>query len=390
MQITLNTDNDNNDDDVLNVCCEADTKWLVSYRDKLYGAFYARAAGCTLGAPVEGWTSTRMENYAAQLGVTFPLTDYWPDTPTPNVIRYLEESMPNYLKGNITRVPCDDDIGYVLLSLFIVEESPRKRDFTTEDVANSWLKYITVCFTAEEVALRNLKRGISWDKAAEVDNSFDEWIGADIRCDGYAYINPGDPKTAADMAERDALISHRDNGVYGSRYFAAVIADAFTSSNIKQSLFRGLDFIPQTCELSEGLRWALDLWDSVDNYKNAMQLVDKRYPDMAFVHTINNACLTVFALALGGEDISKIIANAVAMAHDCDCTAATAGSIAGATYGLKKLDPKWYTSFNNKVGSYFNGEKEYFISDILTRFEKIANLNPNPQQKNKNQTTENI
>jgi ADP-ribosylglycohydrolase len=343
-----------------------------SYRDKLYGAFYARAAGCTLGAPVEGWASERMERYAAELGVSFPLTDYWPSTPTPNVIRYLEEAMPNYLKGNITRIPCDDDIGYVLLSLFIVEESPNKRCFTTEDVANSWLKYLTVCFTAEEVAFLNLKKGISWDKAAEVDNPFDEWIGADIRCDGYAYINPGDPKSAADMAECDAWVSHRGNGVYGSRYFAAVIADVFASSNVKQSLVCGLDFIPKDCELAEGLRWALGLWDVVGDYKNAVRLVDERYPDMPFVHTINNACLTVFALAVGGDDISKVIANAVAMAHDCDCTAATAGSIAGAAYGLKKLDPKWYECFNNRVGSYFNGEKEYLVSDILSRFEALA------------------
>jgi ADP-ribosylglycohydrolase len=280
--------------------------------------------------------------------------------------------MPNYLKGNITRIPCDDDIGYVLLSLFIVEESPNKHNFTTADVANSWLKYITVCFTAEEVALLNLKKGIPWDKAAEVDNPFNEWIGADIRCDGYAYINPGDPKTAADMAERDALVSHRGNGVYGSRYFAAVIADVFTSNNINQSLIRGLDFIPENCELAKGLRWALDFWNSVDNYKDAIRLVDERYPNMPFVHTINNACLTVFALALGGDDISKVIANAVALAHDCDCTAATAGSIVGAAYGFKKLDPKWHKCFNNRVGSYFNGEKEYLISDILSRFEMLA------------------
>ena len=345
---------------------------FVGYRDKLYGAFYARAAGCTLGAPVEGWSSERMERYAAELGVVFPLIDYWPASPTPNVVRYLEESMSNYLKGNIVRVPCDDDIGYVLLSLFIVEESSRGRGFTTEDVASSWLKYITVCFTAEEVALRNLKSGICWDRAAEVGNSFVEWIGADIRCDGYAYINPGDPRTAADMAERDAWISHRGNGVYGSRYFAAVIADVFMSNNVRQSLVRGLDFIPKDCDLAKGLCWALDVWDSVGDYKNAIRLVDERYSDMVFVHTINNACLTVFALALGGEDISKVIANAVAMAHDCDCTAATAGSIAGAAYGLKRLDPKWYKCFNNKVGSYFNGAKEYLISDILTRFEKLA------------------
>jgi len=343
---------------------------LDNYRDKLAGAFYARAAGCTLGAPVEGWTPEKMREYAAQLGVDFPLTDYWPDIPNPEDLRYGCEPFSKYLKGNLTRVPCDDDIGYTMLSLFIVEENGW--DFTTKGVGESWLKHLPFACTAEEVALRNLKNGIPWDMAAEVDNPYSEWIGADIRCDGYAWVNPGNPVTATDMAQRDAWISHRGNGVYGARYFAAVIADAFASSDVHKSLVRGLDFIPKDCELADGLRWTIDLWDSVGDYQNAARLVDERYPGMHWVHTVNNACLTVFALALGGEDIGKVIANAVAMAHDCDCTAATAGSVAGAAYGLQRLDPKWYECFNDRVGSYFHGEKEHSVSDILARYERLA------------------
>ena len=90
------------------------------------------------------------------------------------------------------------------------------------------------------------------------------------------------------------------------------------------------------------------------------------------MHTINNACLTVFALALGGEDIGKCFSNAVAMAYDCDCTAATAGSIAGACYGMKALDKKWYECFGDRVCSFYNGPREYSISDLLARYEKMA------------------
>ncbi|HBR31801.1 MAG TPA: ADP-ribosylglycohydrolase family protein, partial [Clostridiales bacterium] len=97
-----------------------------------------------------------------------------------------------------------------------------------------------------------------------------------------------------------------------------------------------------------------------------------RYPGMNNVHTINNACLTIFALALGKRDIGKTIANAVAMAHDCDCTAATAGSVAGACYGMDCLDVHWYKPFGDTVGSYFNGKPEYSITDLLGRFEKFA------------------
>lgn len=42
-------------------------------------------------------------------------------------------------------------------------------------------------------------------------------------------------------------------------------------------------------------------------------------------------------------------------AHDNDCTAATAGSIAGACLGTAALDGKWYAPFGGRIRSYFNG-----------------------------------
>ena len=43
------------------------------YRDRLKGAFFARMAGCTLGAPVEGWSIDQMEEYAQKLSKRLPL-----------------------------------------------------------------------------------------------------------------------------------------------------------------------------------------------------------------------------------------------------------------------------------------------------------------------------
>ncbi|MDD4125503.1 MAG: ADP-ribosylglycohydrolase family protein [Eubacteriales bacterium] len=344
---------------------------LVNYRNKLKAAFLGRAAGCTLGAPVEGWTLSQIEDYAAKLGIEFPCNDYWPATPYSDDKRYIMQTFKDYTKPYLNAIPCDDDIGYTLLSLFIAEEG-HGINFTLEDVKNAWLKYITECYTAERAALDNLLKGIPAEKAAEIDNPWDELIGADIRCDGYGYMSPGNPQLAAKMAETDAYISHRKNGIYGSRYFAAVISSAFVTNDVKASLYEGLKYIPDSCELAEGLRWALDIWDKVGDYKNAAALIDERYPDMHVVHTINNACLTVFGLALGGTDFGRVIGNCVAMAHDCDCTAATAGSIMGAAYGMDCLDEKWYAPFGDRVNSYFNGPDFYKISDILKRYEALA------------------
>lgn len=342
---------------------------ITDYRDRLRAAMLSRFAGCTLGAPVEGWSNSQMRAYAEAIGGTFPPRDYWQMHPQPMMPRY-NELFRSYTKPFLDHVPGDDDIGYTFLSLLCVEKYGR--DFTLHDVGENWLRYMTIAWTAEEIALKNLKNGIPASKCAEVDNPYSDWIGADIRCDGYAYMNPCDIGEAARMAETDALISHRGEGVYGSVYFAAAISAAFGCDDIREALETALGYIPNDSEMHTAVRFAFDTAGDIHTPEDAISAVDARYPGMSTVHTLNNAVLTIYSLLCFGEKITDIISNCVAMAHDCDCTAATAASIAGACYGMKALDAHWYTPFGDKVSSYFNDEGVYSINDLLSRFEAVA------------------
>ena len=51
-------------------------------------------------------------------------------------------------------------------------------------------------------------------------------LGALIRADGFGYACAGDPRKAAELAYRDAYLTHRRNGIYGEMLFAAAIAAA--------------------------------------------------------------------------------------------------------------------------------------------------------------------
>ncbi len=62
-----------------------------TYREKLEGALLARMAGCTLGAPVEGWPVAKMEDLARENGEPFPPVDYWTRVPAPFEKRYRIE-----------------------------------------------------------------------------------------------------------------------------------------------------------------------------------------------------------------------------------------------------------------------------------------------------------
>ena len=95
------------------------------YREKLAGALLGRMAGCTLGAPVEGWPIRRMENLARENGDPFPPVEYWKYVPEPFELRYDVSPIEAYTRTKMAGVPVDDDITYTLLGLLILEELDR-------------------------------------------------------------------------------------------------------------------------------------------------------------------------------------------------------------------------------------------------------------------------
>lgn len=342
----------------------------VIYRDKLEGSLLGRLAGCTLGAPVELWSIEDMNSLANENGDTFPPEDYWSNVPNPLDLRYEFSTRESYTRDKLNGVPVDDDIVYTLLGLLITES--HGTNFTTNNVGESWLRYLPYACTAEDITLKNLKAGHSAMTAGEIDNPYDELIGADIRSDPWGYMAPGWPEFAAEMAYRDAYISHRKNGIYGEMFFSAAISAAFTVDNPLDALKIGLSEIPKDCELANAINWAFDLAPKITNYQEARNAVDERFNGMHKVHTINNACLTLWGLKIGGTDLTKVIGETVAMGLDNDCTAATAGSIVGAVVGKSKIAEHWYRNFNDTIHSYLIGHPSFSIIDILDRFNKQA------------------
>lgn len=336
------------------------------YQERLEGALLSRFAGCTLGAIVEFWNVKDMEDWANYIGDTFPPVDYWSKIKNPPELRYGKSPCAAYTRDGLNGVPVDDDITYTLLGLLIAEDFGV--DFTTDDVGKAWLEYLPYACTAEDIALRNLKAGVPAMKAGEIDNPYCQWIGADIRSDPWAYIAPAYPEKAAAMAYHDAYISHRRNGIYGEMFFSAAQSAAFAVDNAVDALKIGLTEIPKCCNLYKDVEWALEAGKEIKNYKEARLAVEEHFKGMSGVHTNNNACLTIFGLMIGGNDVTKVISETVAMGMDNDCTAATAGSIVGAIVGKKGVPVHWYKSFNNTVYSYMINQEKFQIDDLIRRF----------------------
>ena len=353
----------------------ADRKLWTSFDEPVYinrlkGALLGRMAGCTLGAPVEFWSIDAMESWAKWIGDEFPNTNYWSSIKNPNDLRYGYSPCNNYTLQGIDGVPVDDDITYTLLGLLIAEDYGL--NFDTDGVGKSWLKYLPYACTAEDIALKNLKKGIPASECGDIDNPSVQWIGADIRSDPFGYLAPGLPEKAAEMAYYDAYISHRRNGIYGEMFFSAAIAAAFATGDPFEAINKALCEIPVECALYKDMLWALEVKNSIRDYRHARSTVDEKFKGMSGVHTNNNAALTVFGLELGKDNFDKVIGNTVAMGLDNDCTGATVGSLFGAAYGIDYIDKKWYEKFNNKIHSYLIDLPLFEIDDVLDRFKKLA------------------
>ncbi|MFN8379418.1 MAG: ADP-ribosylglycohydrolase family protein [Anaerolineae bacterium] len=338
----------------------------TEYRDRLEGALYGRIAGNLLGAPVEGWSLVAMQDLARENGDPFPPVDYWKRVPRPYELHNSYSLREAYTRGKMHGVPVDDDLIYTLLGLLILEASGP--GFTTEDVARAWLQYLPFGYTAEEVTLRNLREGVSAEESGAKDNPFAEWIGADIRSDPWGYVAPGWPERAAALAYRDAYVSHRRTGIYGEMMFSAAIAAAFSVRDPLEAIAIGLTEIPAECRLANHVRWALEEAPHIRSYRQARAAVDERFSGMSAAHTINNACLTIFGLAIGGTDHTRVISETVAMGMDNDCTAATSGSIVGAIVGRVGISEHWTRYFDNRIATYMNGVPELALDDVLDRF----------------------
>ena len=201
------------------------------FRQRIRSAWQGRVSGCQLGKPVE-LLSMREGRAALTDYLTraeaLPLRDYVPLVPGTPVARHF----PQCCRGGFERSEPDDDINYSVLALLLLEA--HGVDLATEDVARGWLQYLPggIVFTAEREALITLLQKSTYgfiggadagfDLSECSDNEFNDWIGAQIRADLYGWVNPGRPERAADLARRDAELSHRDEGVYGSMMVAAI------------------------------------------------------------------------------------------------------------------------------------------------------------------------
>ena len=342
---------------------------------RIRSAWEGRISGCLLGKPVEVLSFQQglagLGAYLAQ-AQALPLRDYVPLVEG----TIVEKLGRDCCRGQITRAEPDDDTNYTLLALLLLEH--KGTDFTTADVARLWLRLLPAgaTWTAERAAYGTLLTNMAdefvngekpgFDLARCSDNDFNEWIGAQIRADLYGWVCPGRPALAAELAARDASLSHRGEGINGAMFIAALGAAIPATPSLDDAIDRALEQIPEDSQAATAVRFGRDLAGSSD----AVERLHERYKHLSPVHTLNNLALVIWALCSADGDFGAAIGDAVAAGWDTDSNGATVGGLFGLTGA--PIPDTWTRPWDGRIGLSLAGYDELRIDEVVDRTIAVA------------------
>lgn len=323
-----------------------------------------------LGKPVEGWTTEKSwAVFRAQ--DNFPLERYVEaDLPESVATEYGVD--PNgvfrsAIEPGDAGMPEDDDTNYTVAGLDLL--ATHGLDFESGDVARYWMRNVPILrtHTAERVAYRNFADLVRPPASARHRNPYREWIGAMIRADPYGYVALGDPTLAAELAWRDARVSHVKNGIYGSMWVAAMLAAAPSVEGPRELLIAGLSEVPEESRLTEAVEDVLGWHEDGIDYDEALDRLHRRWDQTNYhhwCHTISNAEIVCIGLLWGGGELGPSICRTVQAGFDTDSSGATVGSLVGMLVGADALPATWVDPLDDTIETGIDGYSRVAISDL--------------------------
>jgi ADP-ribosylglycohydrolase len=342
---------------------------------RIRNAWEGRISGCQLGKAVE--VLSMLQGPAAlttylEEARALPLRDYVP------LIKgsLVEAAGRGSCRGEISRSEPDDDINYTVLALTLLER--HGLNLSTEDVARAWLGLLPagVTYTAERAAYRVLLERAheffvsgappGFDLAECAQNRFNDWIGAQIRADLYGWVSPGDPALAADLARRDASLSHSGDGVDAAAFVAAWSASIPATGSLGDALEFAIRRISLGPAVSEVVRYAM----SAAETEGAIERIRQRYSALPPAHCLNNLAVVAWALLSNEDDYSAAIGDAVAAGWDTDCNGATVGGLWGLSG--RPIPVSWTSPWHGRVAVSLAGIGELSIDDLVARTIAVA------------------
>ena len=301
--------------------------------ERIYGGWLAQICGGALGTALEGYITDRLlEAYGE--------------------ISYYVQPPETY----------NDDITYELVFLKAFEKKGYKVE--SNDIAEEWITYIPFGWSAEYIALNNLKLGIFPPESGARSNPFSEWIGAQMRGAVIGMVTPGNPMEAARLAWIDGVISHRANGVLGEVFNAVLTAMAFVETDVHRLIQDAIRCIPKDSQYRSVVEAALDICKHESDWLDAWRKCEKAFEQYNWVHAYPNAAAEVIALWYGNGDFDKTMSIVAMAGQDVDCNAAQIATVLGVMFGPDAVSSRWSDPIHDDLRTYMRGIGKLRIPEL--------------------------
>lgn len=344
--------------------------------------FLGAVTGCVLGKPVEVMPTMRdLREALSRLG-DWPLNDYISERiSTEGGLGALHPDAPLSVREAIDSVPPDDDINYMILGMLLLEKHGLQ--FRQDELARLWLENIPLGFTwgPERTFLTKLglARGldddpeIDFEHLADLHNPGGELCGAMIRAHAYGYAAPGNPKLASRLAFRDASLTHRGNGVYGSMFVAAAISLAFTDIEPLDIARLALTQVPQRSRFFAIGSESVEIVRSASDWESAYEQIHHRFREYGHCRVMQELGTLINSLHFA-TSVGHGVCLQVSQGNDTDSFGAIAGAILGVHFDETGLEPRWLAPFSDTIRTRVAGFHELSLNATAERMARLTRL----------------
>jgi ADP-ribosylglycohydrolase len=311
------------------------------FEERTYGGWVAQICAAAAGTAVEGYMTDNIRKVFGEI-------DFYVRTPN----------------------TYNDDITYEYAFLMALAE--KKKTVTSADIAEQWLALVPFGWSAEEIALKNLKLGIYPPESGYSSNPYREWIGAQMRGAVCGMVAPGDPEKAARYAFMDAVVSHHNNGVLGEIFNAVMVSLAYVENDVRKIVRMGIDMIPADSEYRAVIDFALAACERCDTWEPAWRACEERFKTYNWIHAYPNAAAEVIALWFGEGDFDRTVNICTMEGYDVDCNAAQIATIIGIIGKEKAVAPKWKEPIGDTLNTYMRDYKTISLRGLAAMTVDIA------------------
>lgn len=268
-----------------------------------------------------------------------------------------------------------DDTEFALMTAKLLIE--HEGNFTSADVVNMWFKYVATedelkrGGVSEVEACNNLRRGLRPPQSG-MYNAYYMSDGAAMRSGPIGIVCAGAPERAADLAYRDACVSHYREGIWGAQAVAVAVSLAMVDADMEDIMEAIFKIAPPDSWFYETLNRAMNIVKEADgDIANAWMPL---HNELFSTHrsTVAEALPEVLGcLMLENKSFKSGLILAGNFGRDADTIGAIAGAVLGAKYGAKNIPDKWKEKTRYPSGTCLSFTKGI---DIFEYAEKLAAL----------------